>query len=175
MRTERARSLSFQKSGAAVRDWSAAIRSRRPGRSKIAPEEVEPLLEIAELKDKFKPLIAKKPGREGPGGYHGIIFVPDILERTPAYIEDIVPGSPAEKAGLRADDLVSFVDGEPIISIKAFNQLIKKTTRPGTKLRLEVRRGESLTTVEIELGAHPAKAGAPTPPAPPTPAPTPKP
>jgi hypothetical protein len=48
-RIERARSLSFQKSGAAVRDSSAAIRSRRLARSKIAPEEIEPLLQSAEL------------------------------------------------------------------------------------------------------------------------------
>jgi hypothetical protein len=52
-RTERARSLSFQKSGAVVRDWSAAIRSRRVARSKIAPEEVEPLLQVAELSAVF--------------------------------------------------------------------------------------------------------------------------
>ena len=105
----------------------------------------------------------------GEGGYHGIVFVPNILERTPAYVEDVVPGSPADKAGLRPDDLVSFVDGEPIVSIKAFEDYIKKHTRPGTVVRLEVRRGEALQTVELTLGAHPAK------PAPPTPAPPPKP
>ncbi len=101
------------------------------------------------------------PPSGATGGYHGIIFVPNVLDRTPAYIEDIVPGSPAEKAGLRPDDLVSFVDGEPIISIKAFNEYIKKNTRGGTKLRLEVRRGEALQTVEIELGAPPVKPVAP--------------
>ena len=118
---------------------------------------------------KYKP-IAKptKPDRSA-GGYHGIVFVPDVLERTPAYIEDVVPGSPAEKAGLMPDDLVSFVDGEPIVSIKAFDDYIKKHTRTGTVVRLEVRRGEALQTVELTLGAHPAK------PAPPTPAPPPKP
>ena len=101
----------------------------------------------------------------GQGGYHGIIFVPNILERTPAYIEDVVPGSPADKAGLRSDDLVSFVDGEPIVSIKAFEEFIKKSTRAGTVLRMEIRRGESLQTVEITLGAQPAKPAPP--PAPP--------
>jgi serine protease Do len=103
----------------------------------------------------------------GLGGYHGIIFVPNILERTPAYIEDVVPGSPAEKAGLRPDDLVSFIDGEPIVSIKAFNEYMRKNTRAGTKIRLEVRRGESLQTVEVELGAQPVQPKLPTPPMPP--------
>ena len=120
------------------------------------------------MQGKYNP-IKRPPVIGGQGGYHGIIFVPNILDRTPAYVEDVVPGSPADKAGLRPDDLVSFVDGEPIVSINAFNDLVKKTTRPGTVIRLEVRRGESLQTVELTLGAHPGKPAPPTPPAPPKP------
>lgn len=103
----------------------------------------------------------------GQGGYLGIIFVPNILERTPAYVEDLVPNSPADKAGLRPDDLVSFIDGEPIISIKALEEYMRKHTRPGQKVALEVRRGESLQTVEVTLGQHPPRPKAVTPPAPP--------
>jgi S1-C subfamily serine protease len=117
------------------------------------------------MQGKYKPITTKRV-IGGQGGYHGIIFVPNILERTPAYIEDVVPGSPADKAGLRPDDLVSFVDGEPIVSINAFNDFVKKNTRAGTVVRLEVRRGEALQTVELTLGAHPTK---PAPPAPPKP------
>lgn len=108
----------------------------------------------------------RNPVIGGQGGYHGAVFVPNILERTPAFIEDVMPGSPAEKAGLRPDDLVSFADGEPIVSINAFNEYIKKNTRSGTVVRLEVRRGEALQTVELTLGAHPAKPAPPVPPKP---------
>jgi len=110
-------------------------------------------------KGTYKPVPV--PSQFGGGGYHGILFVPNVLERTPAYIEDVVPGSPADKAGLRADDLVSFVDGEPIVSIKAFDEFIQKKTRAGTVIRLEVRRGESLQTVELTLGAPVAKPALP--------------
>ncbi|MFM8275307.1 MAG: PDZ domain-containing protein, partial [Gemmata sp.] len=99
----------------------------------------------------------------GQGGFHGIIFVPNVLERTPAYIEDVVPGSPADKAGLRPDDLVSFIDGEPVASIKALDDYMKRFTRPDQKIVLEVRRGESLQSVELTLGQHPPKPKAPTP------------
>jgi serine protease Do len=116
------------------------------------------------------------PGRaddkmlKGLGGFHGIVFVPDVLERTPAYVEDVVPDSPAAKAGLRPDDLVSFADGEPIVSIKAFAEYVRKNTRDGTVIRLEVRRGEALQTVELKLGPQPAKPPAAVPaPAPPKP------
>jgi serine protease Do len=118
------------------------------------------------MQGKYNPIKREKV-IAGEGGYHGIVFVPNVLERTPAYVEDVAPGSPAEKAGLRPDDLVSFVDGEPIVSIKAFHEFVKKNTRAGTVLRLEVRRGEVLETVEITLGAHPPRPKPPKPPAPP--------
>jgi serine protease Do len=118
-------------------------------------------------KGEYKNVIKDKT-ISGEGGYHGIVFVPNILERTPAYVEDVVPGSPAAKAGFRPDDLVSFVDGEPVVSINAFNAWIKKNTRPGSVVRVEVRRGEALQTLELTLGQHTAK------PAPPTPSPMPK-
>lgn len=46
----------------------------------------------------------------------GIVLVPDILPRTPPYIDSVVPGSAAELAGLRPDDLLVFVEGEPTSS-----------------------------------------------------------
>lgn len=90
----------------------------------------------------------------GPGGWHGLVFVPNVLERTPPYVEEFEPNSPASKAGFLPGDLVSFLDGEPIGSIKAFQDAIKKT-RPGMVLRVEVRRGDGLLTVELKLDEHP--------------------
>jgi serine protease Do len=113
------------------------------------------------MKGQYKPV--KRPDAVASiGGYHGVIFVPNVLEKTPPYIEDVVTGSPAEKAGLRADDLVSFIDGEPIYSIKMYHEYLKRTS-VGTKLRLEVRRGENLQTVEMTLGEYPAKPLPPKP------------
>jgi len=118
------------------------------------------------MKGEYKPI--KRPTLiAGEGGYHGIIFVPNVLERTPAYVEDIVSGSPAAKAGIRPDDLISFVDGEPIVSIKAFHEWMKKNTRPGQMIRIEVRRGESLQTIEMSLGTPPPKPASPKPVSPP--------
>jgi serine protease Do len=115
------------------------------------------------MKGQYKPV--KRPEvTTGPGGFHGIRFVPNVLERTPPYVEDVVPGSPAAKAGVRVDDLISFIDGEPVYSIKSFHEAIKKT-RPGMKVRFDVRRGDNLETIEFELGQHPPK---------PQPAPEPK-
>jgi serine protease Do len=118
------------------------------------------------MKGEYKPV--KRPTLvAGEGGYHGIIFVPNVLERTPAYVEDVVPDSPALKAGIRPDDLISFVDGEPVVSIKAFHEWMRKNTRPGQMVRVEVRRGEALQTVELQLGVHAKKHAPPKPALPP--------
>jgi serine protease Do len=116
------------------------------------------------MKGEYKPIKREKPP-PGQGGYHGIVFVPNVLSRTPAYVEDVLPGSPAAKAGIKPDDLISFVDGEPVVSIQMFSEYIRERTRPGTTIRLEVRRGEALQTIEMTLTPHPARpAPAPMPP-----------
>jgi serine protease Do len=95
---------------------------------------------------------------KGPGGYHGIVLVPNVVQTTPAYVEEVVPGSPAAQAGLRPDDLIVYVEGELVPSIKAFREIIRQT-RPGTVLRLEVQRGNRLQTINLKLTEHPKQKG----------------
>jgi serine protease Do len=96
--------------------------------------------------------------RQGMGGYHGIILVPNAVQVTPAYVEEVIPGSPAAEAGLRADDLIVYADGELVPSIKAFRDIIRQT-RPGTTIRLEVQRGTRLTTINLKLTEQPKTKG----------------
>jgi serine protease Do len=105
------------------------------------------------MKGEYKPIVREKP-TSGPGGFHGIILVPNVVERTPPYIEDTIAGSPAAKAGLRPDDLIVYVDGEKITSIKEFHDIVDRA-RPGTAFKIEVRRGDKLTTVDLKLASPP--------------------
>jgi len=115
------------------------------------------------MKGTYNPIPRDKAIVKGEGGWTGIVFVPNVLSRTPAYIEDVISGSPAAKAGLKPDDLISFVDGEPIVSIAAFQEYLKTHTRSGSTIRVDVRRGESLHSVEMVLGNHPPRTVAPAP------------
>jgi len=101
------------------------------------------------MKGEYKPIVREKQA-SGPSGYHGIILVPNVVERTPPYVEDTDPGSPAEKAGLKPDDLIVYVDGEKIVSIKELKDIIDKG-RPGSVFKLEVRRGDKLTSIDLKL------------------------
>ena len=57
------------------------------------------------------------------------------------------PGFPAEKAGLKAGDVLLKIDGEKIASAERFGQLVRGTL-PGTSLRVRILRGG---TEEIEV------------------------
>jgi len=120
-----------------------------------------PIQLLADFVDKAKrgeyKVIVRDQPLAGQGGYHGIVLVPDVVERTPPFVEEVKLGSPAAKAGLRPDDLIVYVDGERVISIKALRQILDRA-RPGTAFRLEVRRGDRLATVELKLDAPPAPA-----------------
>jgi len=59
----------------------------------------------------------------------GIFLIPDVLPRTPPYVDSIRRKSPAEQAGLRPDDLVVFVGGQPTDSYRAVIKQIEKQDR----------------------------------------------
>jgi S1-C subfamily serine protease len=53
-------------------------------------------------------------------------------------VEDVSPGSPAEQAGLKSGDLVTWVNGNPVNSITDVLQISRKS--PGHKVELFVLR-----------------------------------
>jgi serine protease Do len=113
------------------------------------------------MKGEYKPVVKEKPAA-GVGGYHGIILVPSVVERTPPFVEDLLPESPAVRAGLRPDDLIVYIDGEQIVSVKAFKDFMTKT-HPGMVLKLEVQRANSadgtdrLVPIELKLEEQPLR------------------
>jgi serine protease Do len=91
-----------------------------------------------------------------PRVHTGIIFVPKVVERTPPYIEAIESNSPAHRAGLKPDDLVIYLDGEPVYSTDIFRELLKRYN-PGEKVQIEIRRGDLLTAISLDLAPLPKR------------------
>ncbi|MFK7777417.1 MAG: S1C family serine protease [Gimesia sp.] len=96
----------------------------------------------------------KKPSIEAPERYRpvdfGLVMVPDVLYRTPAFIDRVLPDSLVAKAGLRPDDLVVFVNDELINSCKTLKAELGKL-ESGDLLRLVVRRDDQLISLELQV------------------------
>ncbi len=107
------------------------------------------------VKGNYQPIVKDRP-TGGPGAFHGMILVPNVVERTPPFVEDVVGNSPAAKAGLQPDDLIVYVDGEKITSIQEFHTLIDHA-KPGSTVKLEIRRGDKLFNIDIKLDPLPPR------------------
>lgn len=66
-------------------------------------------------------------------------------------------GSPGAKAGLRAGDVITAVNGTPVASINQFVAAIANYA-PGDTVTLTVNRGGSTKTIKLTLGSQPANA-----------------
>jgi serine protease Do len=108
------------------------------------------ILDLVEKKENYKPVDVKSRKEKGGGGYTGIVLVPNVVERTPPYVEDVVPGSPADRAKVRADDLIVYVDGLPVPDINTLQDILERY-RPGSEIKLEIQRGNKLSTVSLKL------------------------
>ncbi|MFM7149879.1 MAG: S1C family serine protease, partial [Gemmataceae bacterium] len=80
------------------------------------------IMDVVTKKENYKPIpeVVKTTNL----AFHGIVLVPNVVERTPPYIEEVLPGSPADKANLRPDDLIVYLDGLPVQDINSFNNLL---------------------------------------------------
>src|SRR5262249_34988026 len=62
----------------------------------------------------------------------GLVLVPDVLERTPPYVELVRADSPAQKADIRPDDLIVFVGENLVHSCKGFRDEMAHIERGST-------------------------------------------
>jgi serine protease Do len=83
----------------------------------------------------------------------GIVLVPDVVTRTPPYIDRVVPDSTAARGGLRPDDLVVSINAQVATSCRDAQKLIERL-ESDADVRIAVLRNEEF--VEITLTAAPA-------------------
>ena len=89
-----------------------------------------------------------------------------------ALVQSVTPGSPADKAGIRAGDISATLDGDPIqlggdIITKVDGKEIRSSDdltaaisdrKPGDKVKVTIVRGGRTKTVEVTLADRPASA-----------------
>ena len=97
--------------------------------------------------------------------YLGISSYPDIpleeaerigLEKTVgAMVTSVVPGGPADQAGLQEDDVILQIDGMQVIDFSEMLSYLFIHTSPGDVVELEVFRGGEIITLDLTIGERP--------------------
>lgn len=78
----------------------------------------------------------------------GIVLIPDVLERTPPYVDHVRPGSPAAAAGIRPDDLILLFDDRLVPSCKVLAADLEYIDYEET-VKLTVLRSQELVEVSL--------------------------
>ncbi len=105
------------------------------------------IMDLVRKKESYRPAPkVEKPVDVEP--YTGIRLVSNLIDRTPPFIEEVFPGSPAAIAGIKPDDLIVYVDGIPVPSINTYRELLLRY-KPGDKIRVDVRRRDQLVGLDI--------------------------
>ena len=80
----------------------------------------------------------------------GVYLVPDVLERTPPFVDSVMPNTPAAQAGMMPDDLILFLNGEILIqSCKALREELEYIDRD-EMIKLTVIRDQELLTFDLK-------------------------
>lgn len=92
----------------------------------------------------FLGVYAENINRENMGRYH-------VNTVRGVGVTQVVKDSPAEKAGLRKDDVILRIDGENVASVRKLNRLVSEMA-PDHSVRITVSRGGSEQEVTATIG-----------------------
>ena len=94
--------------------------------------------------DGFLGVYAENISRENMGRYH-------VNQVRGVGVTQIVKDSPAEKAGLRKDDVILRIDGETISSVRKLNRIVSELA-PDQSVKITVSRGGSEQDITATIG-----------------------
>lgn len=80
----------------------------------------------------------------------GLVLVPDVVARTPAYVDRVLPGTPAAEVGIRPDDLILFLNDQIVPSIDDLMVVLSRL-KEFDDVKLIVRRGDQILTLEFTV------------------------
>ena len=119
--------------------------------------EIAVLREGEELKISVK-LDALQSRRAGPvqanpkSVFLGVRFSP-VPNADGVELQQVVPNTPASKAGLKAGDIITEFDGKKIENIEDVRQALNKK-KPGDKVKVKILRNGETKDLEVELEAR---------------------
>ena len=79
----------------------------------------------------------------------------DLPAKQGVVISQVVAGAPAAQAGLQPKDVITAVDGQPIVDETTLGRALSRR-KPGERVPLTVARGTKQLTIDVTLGERPS-------------------
>lgn len=73
-------------------------------------------------------------------------------------VAEVVPGGPADDAGVQVDDIIVAIGDAPVSKFEDLISYLFNRTAPGTEVTLSLLRGDENVDVEVTLGERPVAA-----------------
>ena len=96
---------------------------------------LEQFIGLAQMREKRKPAFGASVANAGKGAVAG------------AYVGKVSPGSPAEKMGLKQEDVITEFNKQPIASAADLENALSKLDK-GSRIWVVFRRGDSIKSAE---------------------------
>src|SRR5436190_13607453 len=90
-----------------------------------------------------------EPEEKGKG-----FFGVQLMDHGGVIITRVEPGSPADKAGIRINDVIRSIDSADIANVEDARDAIGRL-RPGRVTQVDVRRGTATISVKVKVGIRP--------------------
>ena len=126
------------------------VPDRKPGNR--GPAEMQAMNALGPIAKIAAAFVGKQPEEKLIfRGFLGVELAPDAKEDA-VRVTKVLPGSPAEKAGLKAGDSLLEIGGDEVPDIKAARLAVMEV-EPGDKLKVKVRRAGGAEPLEITIVA----------------------
>lgn len=147
--------------GGPLLDLRGSVRGLIAGSPDTGVSYAVPIGQVADV----AALLARneKPARP----YYGLgLVAPDAwrtarlgipAEERHAVIPYVIPGSPAERAGVRPGDILVQIDGQDVPSVGPAGRLLLKAVAAGPPVRLGLRRGAAPLEIAVTPAERPAR------------------
>lgn len=120
------------------------VLAQEPAPPALPDEPLEQNFSFFVSGDGFLGVYAENISRENMGRYH-------VNQVRGVGVTQVVKDSPAEKAGLRKDDVILRIDGENITSVRKLNRIVSELA-PDQSVRISVSRGGAEQEVTATIG-----------------------
>jgi S1-C subfamily serine protease len=89
-----------------------------------------------------------EPDEKGKG-----FFGVKLVDNAGVSITHVEAGSPADKAGIRVNDIIVSIDTQNVPTVHEAREMISRL-RPGMTIAVEVRRNEKVQMLKLKVGAR---------------------